>query len=531
MVEAIESLKTDVKMHLAEFDRDWDMLRAGSITIQVSKKRHMSLSHLPVEIVAAICRNLCAHCQFANVVDLPPRAVASALEGQKALARLSRTARLFRDNAQPVLFHHYHTGVQPDPSSLGWGDASARNREIEALESFLRTLLERPDLAKHVRALAFFALHTVRAQNVPPLTQALFRQAGERAGFRTLPTYDNVESKWLQEATIMTTPFLEQLLIYRSSQEGLHYLRDSPFYLPHLKYLVLPGQDKNPDECCHIHEMQDVLAKAQNLEVLAASDCDCGTDIPHRERFRAEPWNTALMGLRRLSLHGLDPDNLGKIIRRSPVLEDVEYFCDMNKYTVLQHDHLLPIRDTLRRLCYTSTTWEQAQGSADDVIELVSGFLRWDPFLRGDMSFSDFPRLEILEVEQLLLYGPVFDEDREENFALLHDVGPELFMSSIPPSLRVLHVGMVLAWPEMHRDLMGLASKLYRFPHLITVAVDPFEPPPPAQVKQLTDTFRERGVTFCLGQTTQVPFSRGMLGVRPGHSEPGVTDLRFQLYE
>jgi hypothetical protein len=204
----------------------------------------------------------------------------------------------------------------------------------------------------------------------------------------------------------------------------------------------------------------------------------------------------------------------------------------MDKYTVLQHDHLIPIRDSLKRLCYTSTTWEHAQGSSDDVIELISGFLRWDPFLRGDMSFSDFPRLEILEVEQLLLYGPVFDQDeREENFELFHEVGPELFMSCIPPSLRVLHIGMVLAWPEMHRDLMGLSKKLYRFPELTTVAVDPYEPPPAAQVKELTDTFAEKGVLFCLGQTTQVPFSRGMLGVRPGHEASGVTDLRFQLYE
>ncbi|KAI5456577.1 hypothetical protein BGZ63DRAFT_86519 [Mariannaea sp. PMI_226] len=518
----------------------------------------LSLDQLPAEIVATICRNLCMHCRLANVVDIPSRLVTEALQDQQALSRLCRTSRLFRDIAQPILFH-FHTGIQHSADGddeVMWKQQQQQENhhhhhhhhqhcESNTLESFLRSLLQRPDLAKHVRALAFFAIRaktttTTTTTTTPPhvlpqSTQLLFRQAGERAGFRPLQTYRHVDSRWLQEATIMAVPFLEQLLIYRSSQEGgLHYLRDSPFYLPHLKYLVLPGQEKNPDECCHIQEMQDVLVKAQNLEVLAASDCDCGssTAIPHRERFRTEPWKTALLNLRQLSLHGLDPDNLAKILCRSPVLEDLEYFCDMDKYTVLQHDHLTPIRDTLRRFCYTSTTWEHAQGSSEDVIELISSFLRWDRTLRGDMNFSDFPKLEILEVEQLLLYGPVFDQgERQFRFATLQDVGPELFMSSLPPSLRILHIGMVLAWPELYRDLMGLMDKLYRFPDLVTVAVDPYEVPPTNQVEELTVKFAEKGITFCVGQTTQIPFSRGMLGVRPGHSDPfGVTGKTGLFY-
>ncbi|KAF4999650.1 hypothetical protein FDECE_11467 [Fusarium decemcellulare] len=497
------------------------------------KRKQLSLGDLPVEIFATICRHLCMHCQHAHVVDLPPDEIEYALEAQQALSRLSRTCRRFRNTAQPILFHCYHSGRQPDLTSTPewWGDTDARRREIRTLEAFLRTLLVRPDLAKDVRALAFFALHSDDGHNVPKETQALFRQAGERAGFRALPSYDHVEPKWLQEAAIMAAPFLEQLLIYRSSQEGLQYLRDSPFYLPNLKYLVLPGQGKYPDECCHIQQMQDVLAKAQNLEVLAASDADCGTDIPLRERFRTEPWDTALSSLRRLSLHGLDPDNLGKILRRSPVLEDLEYFCDMDKYTVLQHDHLSPVRQSLRRLCYTSTTWEHTSGGAQDVIEQVSMFLRWDSSLRADFSFVDFPRLEILEVEQLLLYGPVFDdEERTQRFEAMKDIGPEIFMASLPASLRILHIGMVLAWPELHRDLLGMVEKLYRFQNLSIVAVDPYEAPPEEQVKELEDAFAAKGIVFRIGQTTQVPFGRGMLGVRPGHPEPlGGRDLRFPL--
>ncbi|KIL86535.1 hypothetical protein FAVG1_10365 [Fusarium avenaceum] len=498
------------------------------------RRRQLSIGDLPVEIFAAICRNLCVHCQHAHVVDLPPDEIDHAIEAQQALSRLSRTCRRFRNIAQPILHHCYHSGRQSELSNSPewWADADARRREVETLETFLRTLLERPDLAKHVRAVAFFALREVTARQISKETQALFRQAGERAGFRALPTYKQVDSKWLQEASIMAAPFVEQLLIYRSSQEGLQYIRDSPFYLPNLKYLVLPGQGKNPDECCHIQQMQDMLAKAQNLEVLAASDADCGTDIPLRERFRAEPWDTALSSLRRLSLHGLDPDNLAKILRRSPVLEDLEYFCDMDKYTVLQHNHLAPVSRSLRRLCYTSTTWEHTSGGAQDIIEQVSTFLRWDSSLRGDASFADFPRLEILEIEQLLLYGPLFDdqEERRQRFESMKESGPEIFMASLPSSLRILHIGMVLAWPEMHRDLLGMTEKLYRFQNLGIVAVDPYEEPPQEEIKELEDAFMAKGVVFRIGQTTQVPFGRGMLGVRPGHPERlSERELKFPL--
>ncbi|KAG5755352.1 hypothetical protein H9Q70_002028 [Fusarium xylarioides] len=531
-------------MHLvARMDRD--VLHGGNIwspspIFQTEvpffwrKRRQLSIGDLPVEIFTAICRNLCVHCQHAHVVDLPPDEIDHAIEAQQALSRLSRTCRRFRNTAQPILYHCYHSGRQSNSSSSPewWADTDARRREVETLEGFLRTLLERPDLAKHVRALAFFALREVTARQISKETQALFRQAGERAGFRALPSYEHVNSKWLQEASIMAAPFVEQLLIYRSSQEGLQYIRDSPFYLPNLKYLVLPGQGKNPDECCHIQQMQDVLAKAQNLEVLAASDADCGTDIPLRERFRSEPWDTALASLRRLSLHGLDPDNLAKILRRSPVLEDLEYFCDMDKYTVLQHHHLAPVSQSLRRLCYTSTTWEHTSGGAQDIIEQVSMFLRWDSSLRGDASFVDFPRLEILEIEQLLLYGPVFDdeEERKQRFEAMKDIGPEIFMASLPSSLQILHIGMVLAWPEMHRDLLGMANKVYRFQNLSVVAVDPYEAPPKEHIKELEDAFASKGIVFRIGQTTQVPFGRGMLGVRPGHPERSSEgDLKFPL--
>jgi hypothetical protein len=75
-----------------------------------------------------------------------------------------------------------------------------------------------------------------------------------------------------------------------------------------------------------------------------------------------------------------------------------------------------------------------------------------------------------------------------------------------------------------------MAKKVYRFQNLSVVAVDPYEVPPKEEIKELEDAFASKGIVFRIGQTTQVPFGRGMLGVRPGHPERSSEgDLKFPL--
>lgn len=482
--------------------------------------RKITLDSLPIEILDNICSNLCTHCRVPHVVDLSPEDVALAHEEQQALSRLSRTSRIFQLTAQPKLFHHYHSRTHPDNHIGSCSEDSIEVRENENLQAFLQTIIQRPDLAESVKAIAFYP-HKNKSCNVSEETQEIFRQAGLKAGFKDLPSYDRIDVKWMQELSIMLSPSLRELLLHRTSGEGVQFLEHSSQKLPNLKYLVLPGRPSSFDESYHIQEMQDLFAKADNLEVLNASDCDSGTDIPSREFWRWEDWTLQLPNLRRLSLHGLDPDNVAKIVSCCPSLEDFEYFCDVDKYTVLQHDHLENIRSQLKRICYTGTTWENARDTSQEVINLTTGFMNWNPSLRADFSCGHFTKLEILEVEQMLLYGPVFTEpERSERFETLKESGPELFMSSIPWSLKVLHLGMVVAWPELYRDLMGMAEKIYRFPDLKTLVVDPFDLPPAEEVEQLTKTFAGYGINFQLGWTTQASFSRGMMGVRPGRSDP-----------
>lgn len=495
--------------------------------------RRVTLDSLPVEILENICSNLCMHCRVSHIVDVSPSDVACAHEEQHALSCLSRTSRIFRAVAQPMVFHYYHSRTHPDNDSDDCWEDLVETREMETLESFLRTILERPDLARSVKALAFYAFKASRTHDVPLEIQDLFRQAGKAAGFKDLPNYARVNSKWLQEAAIMMTPSLQELLLHRTSREGLPYLKYSPNQLPNLKYLVLPGRASLHDKSYHLQEMQDLLVKTQNLEVLLASDSDCGADIPTREWWRWEDWTAPLSNLRNFSLHGLDPENVAKVLKSCPKLEDFEYFCDIDKYSVLQPEHLEPLRPQLRRICYTGTTWENANGTSQEVIDHVTGCMKWDTSLRADFNFGHFQNLEVLEVEQMLLYGPVFSKDeRAVRFEALKETGPEMFMSTLPWSLQVLHIGMVLAWPEMYRDLLGMTEKIYRFKDLKTVVVDPYECPPEDEVQKLTETFAQYGIEFQVGQTTQIPFSRGMMGVRPGHSEPAHSaGLTFPLEE
>ncbi|CAM1510606.1 Fc.00g009410.m01.CDS01 [Cosmosporella sp. VM-42] len=499
---------------------------------------HLSLDRLPVEILTQICRNLCMHCRCSHIVDVSPEEAFQAHEEQQALSRLSRTSRWLRLAAQPILFHYYHSQTHPDVyDGCSWENSMhVKRNENETLEGFVRTILERPHLAKSVKALSFFAFRSNAPRDLAPKTRALFRRAGKIAGFKEFSTYEDVDSKWLQEVAIMMTPFLEQLLLHRTSGEGLEYLKDSPHRLPKLKYLVLPGRPAEFHESYHIQEMQDLLVKAENLDVLAASDCDCGTDIPSREWWRMEAWTTPLSNLRTLSLHGLDPENVAKVLRFCPALDDFEYFCDLNKYTVLQPEHLDPVRDRLRRICYTGTSWENAKATPSAVADLVASVMSWDPQLRADFSFGNFPKLEVLEVEQMLLYGPVFSfeaEEREARFETLREIGPELFMATLPGSLQILHIGMVLAFHELYRDLLGMSRKLYRFPNLRIVAVDLHDMEyvfHDEDVEYLTAAFAAEGVQFRLGYAPDEPFARGMMGPRPGHAEPSVNKaLAFPL--
>lgn len=94
--------------------------------------------------------------------------------GLRALARVCRTCKKLRDLAEPVLYHNYSkpaiTNVQVTHLDLDDGDdhadperaGSVNNIQPNlSLRRFIRTLIERPDLAAHVECISLRQWETI----------------------------------------------------------------------------------------------------------------------------------------------------------------------------------------------------------------------------------------------------------------------------------------------------------------------------------------------------------------------------------
>jgi hypothetical protein len=325
--------------------------------------------------------------------------------------------------------------------------------------------------------------------------------------------------------------------------------RAKPRNLARMKYLAL--SPSGPEPSYHIFEARGLLSRLPNLEVLIAPDCGAETDRSAKQDHEDKQWDVPLKHLRKLSISGLHPTVLTKILSHCPVLEDLECYLGLDQqYPILRLEHLHTQQQTLRRLCYSVAMQyvqtpefrnrDEDQGEDDDddsiyksdMAERMSGTLTWVPTPRDPFDASVFPRLEILEIEQVLLCGTAFIPERKKDWYRMEQldvITAETFMARLPPRVRVLHIGMVVCWPAMHRDLIELASlAVTRFPHLQIVRVDAYDEPPRDEVQQVTSLMSETGITFLVGQTPESSSSRGMLGPRPGH--PEVVDVPAVMF-
>ena len=215
------------------------------------------------------------------------------------------------------------------------------------------------------------------------------------------------------------------------------------------------------------------------------------------------------------------------------MLEDLEYYDDVHEedqWRVLNPErHLGHVRATLRRLCYSmvdTEPWSQPSdgdgdaGRAQRILDLTDIDLEAKMDMSG-LSFSSFPVLEQLELEQLLLYGPVFptlDDPAEDRSSRL--TNPEDFLVKMPPSLRRLRVGCIIYWPTIYRDLLALAKQASRFPQLRTVDLEVCKPPPQDEHRHLVEMFRAlSNISVSVCQIARHPGSRGLLPARPGQPE------------
>ncbi|KAL2024326.1 hypothetical protein VTK56DRAFT_8808 [Thermocarpiscus australiensis] len=88
------------------------------------------LAALPDDIIREVCILCCSHCTWVRI------------EHDQALSSFCRVSRRFRYIAQPILYHHFFLDFKGD---------------FRLLVLFLRTLVERPDLASQVRKLSITA--------------------------------------------------------------------------------------------------------------------------------------------------------------------------------------------------------------------------------------------------------------------------------------------------------------------------------------------------------------------------------------
>lgn len=524
--------------------KDWLTVSDFTMDDPSSSPFPLTLIDLPIEILSIICRNLCLHCQHPDfVVDLPDTVVDAAREDKRSLARLSRTCRALRPVAQPVLFHYYHSGNQPLLSEAGKWDRSRfdQGADNDLLLHFLRTIINRPDLAASVRAVSLFT--ALRARVSTPEMFALLCETGRKLGVRKA-VGSPFPVAWYQEVAVaVTSASTQQLLINRVAGWGFYYLKGFDGDMPRLRYIALTGLGEEWYRDYHLGEARPLIRRAPNLEVLVAADCGAESDRDVLEFWSCQPWDVPLPNLRRLSVNGLDTAYLASLVARCPALEDLECHVDVDEHPLLSAVQLAPLRPTLRRLCYSVTNrsmqtpeWK-AKNSADHTADVLSTFLEPADAEDGGqqpdtyVSLADFTLLEILEIEQILLYGAAAfaEEERAERFGREATSGPATLAAKLPPSLRVLHVGMAVAWPELRRDLVGLVAGGGGRGHLErlrVVRVDCLEVPPEEEVRGLEDAMRAVGVEFSVGCTPVSLFARGMLGDRPGHpvkaQEPSV---------
>lgn len=449
-----------------------------------------SLTAIPNEILLEICGYLCLHCQLQHFIDLPHTTWEEGRIGKGSLVSLSSTCRHLRDIAQPILFHYYYSGnalgsVQADFDYLvyytdSYGKAEhikkATHVENGSMISFLHSVVRRPHLAKSVRVLALVAhlpYYSTTLCNVPKRTLRHLQLAAFRIGLGDDDFfYSNMTSFfWLQELAIGLLPSVRHLLVRRRQQEEYRFLQESSQSLPNLKCLaVLPTPVVDQIRRCALSSTDGLLMRACNLERLRVSDYYLTMNVP-----------------------GPQPTPL-------------------------------PQRQTLRSLVLGSendslyTRGRPGHGKA----------LIWDPRMyhiqRGEhstahLAFRDYSVLESLEIDQMLLDGPI--SGNIDDWLYVSDTyDPMTILSNLPTSLKVLRVTAVICWPVMMEVLQALARKapaMFPILHKVeTVSYYTFPdlgicPTRVCDMDSMTDRFSEIGVRFTFSyslRNTEIPPSQ-----------------------
>ncbi|KAK1660010.1 hypothetical protein BDP55DRAFT_636491 [Colletotrichum godetiae] len=372
------------------------------------------MASLPLELVEQICSLLCFHCQHPET--FPDAGTDDYRLSKRALSRLCRVSRRICAVTQPFLFHDYATGGLPEGHNCGIGTQSSHRSQGEAhddrLSLFLRSIIQRPDLASHTRTLQLVE-NDVISGCTPDLAPLLIKATEDAGALRHAPSRGYLQTKiwsgfsgqpekllriqrrkihhWLEELAIILSPNVAMLLMARDSFVDYEHIRDSRASFPALRAIALRGVRKNH----HIYEASALFNAAPNLEDLYSMQCSLFDG--QSPWTLVKPWTLKLANLRRLSLGEIGFEDLSLLVRCCPKLEElavtakaiygnsgIEYW-DMSK--LLQT--LDPIRQNLRKLRLSCVSRRPPR---EDSWPLAAGGIAW--------SFRTFEHLEELGFDQ-----------------------------------------------------------------------------------------------------------------------------------
>ncbi|KAH6630993.1 hypothetical protein B0J18DRAFT_394616 [Chaetomium sp. MPI-SDFR-AT-0129] len=498
---------------------------------------------VPNEILIQISCYFCIQCRHPRVGEISDDEATAAVRDQTVLANLSASCRRLRAVAQPVLFHFFH------PLERDYSEVLLR------LSRFACTLCHRRGLAASVRSLVFWLPDyydpkhdTRKALEIEDLVMdnspTYERAAAELGRSWSLRVY--IFLKDLQELTTALASRLTYVLLQREFEPFSSTWQKWPCLMEGLRHVVLVGFRKwclQDESYCsfHIKEARAFLRHARNVESLVAADCGadgCEPDfdlVTEHYKWKPGSWDVELPRLRKLSISGnnIGPDDVEAIIRHSAVFEDLE-FCQSSwgRYILDLDKHLGVAKQTLKRLCYSAfpmkTGFRMNTPDARGIyfageVEARTGESYFDPtknplqgFAAG-LSLKDFNALETLELEQLILYGPVFEKpENVEHDRSCRAVSKYAFLDKFPPSLVRLRIGCIFHWPIIFRDMLAMAQERARFPNLRPITPEVHKIPPREDFDCLGERFREAGIELSICSVLRDAFSRGLLPTRPG---------------
>ncbi|EQL02818.1 hypothetical protein G6O67_005343 [Ophiocordyceps sinensis] len=428
------------------------------------------MESLPTEILQHISRYLCFHCLRPGV--FPNADSHLVCLDKRSLSRLCRTSRRMCAIAQPILYHYYATGNLPVEAGFGLQHTVGGISEDDKLPLFLRTLLQRPDLAAHIRALQLVQCQILkwypddlaRALGIkmrqldimPPKNGASLQL---RSCDAHAPDVDIIASlrrhAWLEQLAVALSPGLEMLLVAQTN--GSQFFRHAKqLVIPRLRTLAIRGYSGQ----YYFSGAISLITTAPCLETLYLLDCFYYTGWSGV--FDA-PLQSILANLRRLVVSDLRAQHLERLLGSCSQLQDLEYYqrrgaSIWNVGQVVQS--LMPAKDTLRRLYFaclpTASIWFDQRnhlepGEAFHISRGPAHGYEDALTVSYDTSaielLSEFAQLEELGLDQASIYSPI-NNDPETN--------PGRLARLLPPRLQRLRVMYV------YRGMAGDLCRLGR---------------------------------------------------------------------